>query len=93
MWHGLSDRRSVFERTPKTGDVLDGPAPRPARIAAPTAGWIERAIAADGVALALFATQSGHDRALPFLILLVVGFATVGWASRETRRRAAIRAG
>jgi hypothetical protein len=34
--------------------------------------------------LALFAAASGHARALPFILLLLWGFAWVAWASRTS---------
>ncbi len=81
----FSRGRSGFERTPKTGDVLVGPAPSPERIASRRAGWAEWLMAGYALALAVQALRSGHDRALPFLALLMAGFGAVGWASRVAR--------
>ena len=37
--------------------------------------------------LALFAAENGHARALPFILLLLWGFAWVAWASRTSIAR------
>jgi len=71
-----------WERTPKTGDQMSRPAlarrPAPAR-----SGWIEVGLACYCASLALIAESIGHVRALPFILLLVIAFWSVGWASRR----------
>ena len=69
-----------WERTPKTGDRMSSPA-RLHRAAPSRSGWSEVAVAGYCACLSLLAWNTGHVRALPFMLLLVLGFCSVGWAN------------
>lgn len=79
---GLGPRVGEWDRTPKTGDT----ALRPARdrrypSARGVAGRSELALACWFVGVSAYAWHAGQVGALPFTVLLVVGFGAVGLAS------------
>src|SRR5438093_4963817 len=82
---GFARTRGEWERTPKTGDVAGGEAPR--RVSRPGAAVAETLLMLYFAGLALFAAENGHARALPFILLLLWGFAWVAWASRTSIAR------
>lgn len=74
---GLRTRGGVFERTPKRGD---GAATRSAFPPSAPFSRPEAMLTVLFAAMFLWAASAGHASALPFLALLVAGFAWVGGA-------------
>jgi cellulose synthase/poly-beta-1,6-N-acetylglucosamine synthase-like glycosyltransferase len=74
----LGDEVGDWERTPKTGAARRGSAYAASRR---PAGVTELALAAYFVALSAWTVVAGQLRALPFMVLLMAGFAWVGRAS------------
>ncbi len=68
-----------WERTPKTGDRMSSSVG--VRSAPSRSGWSEVAVAAYCACLSLLACNTGHLRAVPFMLLLVLGFCSVGCAN------------
>jgi hypothetical protein len=78
---GLGAARGEWERTPKRGEPRtagDASHYRPARR---RGGHAETALAIYFGGLAAFVCGARDYRALPFVLLLVAGFAAVGWSS------------
>ena len=87
VFEGLGATVGDWERTPKAGS--GGAAAIAAyRSTRPGAGWIEIALAAYFGALAAFAATQRHVLAVPFLMLLLAGFASVGLGSLRPGRSA-----
>jgi len=90
---GMGSRVGDWERTPKAGTQRIH-APAPYRATTRPAGRTELALAGYFAALTVFAWIAGEYRAIPFIVLLVAGFAGVGWNSlRSYRQGVAWRAG
>jgi cellulose synthase/poly-beta-1,6-N-acetylglucosamine synthase-like glycosyltransferase len=85
---GLGPSVGQWERTPKAGTRR---APGLASYAAATrlAGRTELALAAYFGSLTAFAWAAREYRAIPFIALLIAGFAGVGWSSLRSSLRAA----
>ena len=86
VFEGMGSRLGDWERTPKRGDSLSARDAAPYRSASALAGRGELALALYFTGLASFAWAAGFYRALPFLFLLVAGFADVGWNSLRASR-------
>jgi cellulose synthase/poly-beta-1,6-N-acetylglucosamine synthase-like glycosyltransferase len=85
---GLGPSIGQWERTPKAGTRrAAGLAPYAA--ATRLAGRTELALAAYFGSLTAFAWASGEYRAIPFIALLIAGFAGVGWSSLRSSLRTA----
>ena len=79
---GLRGEVGNWERTPKTGDTAERPAPDHRDHATHRlAGRTELALALWFVGVSGFAWATGRPGALPFTVLLVAGFGSVGLAS------------
>ena len=78
---GFRTASGNWERTPKTGDEMAHPAPRPSAHR-PRSGVVEALFALYFGGLGVFAANTGHTRALPFVLLLMAGFGFVAWCSR-----------
>ena len=89
---GLLGKVGAWERTPKTGDREGRTVGRTGYpVAGRMTGAPETGLAVYFAALAGFAWVNAYDRAIPFLLLLWVGFAWVAIASLRLGRRAAPR--
>ncbi len=78
---GLGARLGDWERTPKSGDGLARPRASLYRSAPGLAGRTELVLALYFAGLGAFAWMHGDPRALPFVLLLLLGFGAVGLAS------------
>ena len=87
---GLGPRVGDWERTPKSGDGAARAALSPYRAAARLAGRTELVLALYFSALAAFAWVQSEYKAIPFIVLLALGFALVG--DRIVARHVATRA-
>ena len=85
---GLGPAVGQWERTPKTGSRRAN-APAPYAAATRLAGRTELALAGYFAVLAAFALAAGEYRAVPFIVLLLAGFAGVGWGSLRASLRGA----
>jgi hypothetical protein len=91
VFEGMGTRLGEWERTPKRGDPGSVPGAALYRSAGHLAGRAELALALYFAGLSAFAWTACFYRALPFLLLLVAGFADVGWNSwRVSRAREGI---
>jgi hypothetical protein len=71
-----------WERTPKTGETeRRAPAQRPYASSRSIAGRVELALALYFLGVTIVAARAGLYRAVPFPILLGLGFGYVGWSS------------
>ena len=68
-----------WERTPKTGDCMSRPVVA-LRNAPSRPGWTEVAVAGYCAGVAVVAASVGQMQALPFMLMLTLGFCGVGWA-------------
>jgi hypothetical protein len=75
-----------WERTPKTGDGIDSAAVRPYRGPHGLIGSGELALSAYFAVVGLLAWRFADRRAVPFALLLLLGFGSVAWASLSRRR-------
>jgi hypothetical protein len=84
---GLGGPVGPWERTPKTGDRGGREAPeRPYRPRPGLAGAAESGLAAYFLAAAALAARGRYEHAVPFLLLLALGFACVAAATVASRR-------
>jgi cellulose synthase/poly-beta-1,6-N-acetylglucosamine synthase-like glycosyltransferase len=90
---GLGSSIGHWERTPKSGSGA-GRALAPYASSTRLSGRTELLLALYFSALTVFAWAQGEYRAIPFIALLIAGFAGVGWASLlSSLRGASLRAG
>jgi len=76
---GLSGRAGDWQRTPKTGDIADRPAPGRRYVsAASLAGRLELLLAAWFAGTGVLAWWVGHPGAVPFAALLAIGLGAFG---------------
>ncbi len=93
VFEGLGSRIGHWERTPKAGSEA-GETLAPYASTTRLAGRTELLLAVYFTALTAFAWATREYRAIPFILLLVAGFAGVGWSSfRSSLRSAVLRAG
>jgi cellulose synthase/poly-beta-1,6-N-acetylglucosamine synthase-like glycosyltransferase len=76
---GLGPRLGEWERTPKSGEGVPAPAVAGYAASRLASGRSEALLAMYFVALAGFTLATGHLRALPFVLLLSLGFGLVGF--------------
>jgi hypothetical protein len=86
---GLAGGLGEWERTAKRGTHAGAAAPAPYAAATRRSGRSEIALALYFCGLGGFALAAGEARAVPFVALLALGLAWVGWASfRASEKRA-----
>jgi hypothetical protein len=84
---GLGSRVGRWERTPKTGDRGSGALELRHEVG--PRGWMgagELVLTAYFAAVCVFAWRFADRRAVPFALLLLLGFGSVAWASLARRR-------
>jgi cellulose synthase/poly-beta-1,6-N-acetylglucosamine synthase-like glycosyltransferase len=88
VFEGLGPGIGRWERTPKSGDGLVRPTFTPYAAVSGWSGRTELALAAYFTGSTLLAWTVGAYRAIPFIALLIVGFAIVGVGSLRSSLRA-----
>jgi cellulose synthase/poly-beta-1,6-N-acetylglucosamine synthase-like glycosyltransferase len=87
VMEGLGGPVGPWERTPKTGDRGGREAPeRPYRPRPGLAGAAESGLAVYFLVAAVLAPRGRYEHAVPFLLLLALGFACVAVATMASRR-------